>query len=492
MSVCLLAQLALPQEASTQKPWEEFNPPGVEISGRALDSSWSPIHEARVQILLQGWASSAEAKSQSVQTDELGRYRMLLGSAWIEKHSGDYHIPILVVSAAGKETASVVMDRLRSRFGSLRSSLQMTDLVLPLGRTLRGVVRDQQGQPIAGAGGSAASLLASTIAHGGVPRSGGIATSCNADGSFSLQGASLGPLRLRASAPGFTESYQTFIDGRDELHFVLRKAPLVIGKLIDADGEPVHGQVLVDHANGAQDAGETGPDGGFTIPLSVVGPFRLTGWQGRRVTRKVVTNPAEEVVLRLPEPETRKKFIVRVRDSDGEPASLVRARVDWGSTLPIPVYRPGLLKFLTSAGSDKGEVELIGPAKDGEVTGYMYVGATGMAWKREEVSWSADAGQVQTVEVKLEPQRILSGKVLWEGTEEPSWMQGFGSAWSWDPRASLWTWGSRTASKTRLQAMGASPSLDSRERNTSSMRTALAARSPNSSPSTSSRKGRPM
>lgn len=111
------------------------------------------------------------------------------------------------------------------------AQLNIGDLVLQRGLSIRGRVRDRSGEPIAGAGVE------------GFPEESGhlgsVADISHADGSFALAGLEAGTYSLHARREGFGLDQKTVTAGTDGVELVLAPTGSVTGFVVDESGKPI-------------------------------------------------------------------------------------------------------------------------------------------------------------------------------------------------------------------------------------------------------------
>ena len=179
------------------------------------------------------------------------------------------------------------------------AQVDLGDISLEAGLTIRGRVRDKAGTPIADA-----QLSGFPMRSEGSEVEGRTET----DGSFALGGLGPGSYRVTASAPGFGEAGRTAEAGSENVEIVLQPAGLVTGVVVDEAGRPVEAyRVSAQPADPEASMGfmmppmkdVASPDGRFvlddvaegTYVVSVVAPERASATvSGVKVTPGVTSD----------------------------------------------------------------------------------------------------------------------------------------------------------------------------------------------------------
>jgi len=190
-------------------------------AGRITDADGRPIPDARVRL------SSGTVRAQTT-ADERGAFRFGPQAA----------------GSFGLEVQAMGFRALRKSGLALAGSVDLGALVLQPVSLLAGRVRDETGEPVAGA-----ALFA---ARGG--QSAG-STQADAAGRFSFAEIAPGPVRLTALAQGFLpEEVADLEAGPDAtaVEVILRRGAVLTGKVTLPSGEPAPGARVVLLDNGTQ------------------------------------------------------------------------------------------------------------------------------------------------------------------------------------------------------------------------------------------------
>lgn len=153
-------------------------------------------------------------------------------------------------------------------------TVNLGDIRLESGITIRGHVRDETGQPIADAMVSASPLAGVRTAQGAEGRS-------QTDGSYVLAGLSRIGYSVGVSASGFASAVRRMEAGTDDADFALVRAGIITGTVIDDAGRPIDSfQVAAQAAESSErwpssESGATG-EGRFSLEDLPQGTYVLT------------------------------------------------------------------------------------------------------------------------------------------------------------------------------------------------------------------------
>lgn len=165
---------------------------------------------------------------------------------------------------------------------------ELTVIAAPV-TPIAGLTVDESGRPLAGV---EVSLSAELPPRSAFARSleralpGEWRTNSKADGSFALPRAPQLPgLQIHASATGYRSAHAA-IPSPQQVHLVLQRAPILVGRVVDALGKPVVAAVFCSPAGAMSDA-----DGRFELDLSnVSSPWLVAAVQGQLPGRLQCTN----------------------------------------------------------------------------------------------------------------------------------------------------------------------------------------------------------
>jgi hypothetical protein len=246
-----------------------------------------PEAEATVSLLL-----SAGGFVRGRVVDELGR--PLRGRVWVDvvddhglsasmgdlmttesKDDGTFALGPVPIGGLG--LAASAPRRATRRFHALvaapRRTVDLGDVALEAGLQIRGHVRAREGRVLPGA-----TLTARSEASGG-----GRSVEGNADakGAFALDGLEAGWYRVTIAAPEYARTQVRVAAGGEPLDIVLEAAGVISGRVVDAQGRPVHdGSVNAKARDAKLDArpqeSEADPaDGSFKIEGLAGGAYDL-------------------------------------------------------------------------------------------------------------------------------------------------------------------------------------------------------------------------
>ncbi|HVT19205.1 MAG TPA: carboxypeptidase-like regulatory domain-containing protein [Thermoanaerobaculia bacterium] len=313
---------------------------GRSLHGKVLDQGGAPVVGARVQLLL---AAEGRQRLQEISRARSGR---VPGAFTTTGPDGVYrlaqapdHLCELVVTRPGFAPGLLKVDA---------GEAELPPLFLQPEAEVEGVVRDADGQPVAGARVGVSSVLLGTGIHSEVPlvdkRS---ADESDHEGAFHLAGLIPGePLRLSVWAAGFVPWEQTVAaEPGKKLDIVLRRGARLRGRVVDDLGAAVGGARVVAYE---LFRGTPTLESSVDAETDSGGRFELTGLAGSRA-RLVVgargfadtalpdipvdsdpDSSGQELEIRLHRGAT---VDGRVLDSAGEPVQ--DARVVLGSQLTL-------------------------------------------------------------------------------------------------------------------------------------------------------------
>jgi beta-lactamase regulating signal transducer with metallopeptidase domain/protocatechuate 3,4-dioxygenase beta subunit len=198
----------------------------VLYSGRIINEDGRPVPDTRVKMYFRvpGWMS---IWSRSVLTDEQGR--------WKRRVPGEHSD--LTVHLLHPEYIKQTWQKV-----STAELLNGTNvMILKRGLPLRGVVRNQQGEPVENA-------LLDTGGGDGTTPYGEVLENCKtprtlADGTFSLGGLAAESMDLVISAVGYAPQVLSveIEDGMKPIEVSLKSGITYIGRVVDVDGNPIEG-----------------------------------------------------------------------------------------------------------------------------------------------------------------------------------------------------------------------------------------------------------
>jgi protocatechuate 3,4-dioxygenase beta subunit len=192
---------------------------GAPLTGRLLGPNEKPaagrvsVHEP------EGPAPIGLEDMLSAEAGEDGRFRVerVAPGSWV-----------VAVIAPG-----FAVQRLSADVGTAGTPVDLGDVVLETGLTIRGRVRDRAGSPIADA------LINGMFRRPGFGGGNMPSARSEADGTFVLAGLSPGTYRLQVRAQGYGDSAKSAEPGGEPVDFVLDAAGAVTGLVMDEAGRPV-------------------------------------------------------------------------------------------------------------------------------------------------------------------------------------------------------------------------------------------------------------
>ena len=221
---------------------------GRTLHGTVRDAlSGKPVAGARVRTRGSAFFATADPRAgqREATTDANGRYRL-------------EHLPAQAeaVYAAAKGYASAS--------ATVSPGAAAADLRLPPGAWLSGTVRSPRGAGLAGA------VVTAIAVHSPGTVGGYGQETTGPGGRFEIVGLERGVFHVGAHHAGFAPAFArpVRVDGPATLELTLRDAASVVGRLIDADGNPLRGTISVEQI-----------DGGFPLPRDT--PRAVAGPDGR-------------------------------------------------------------------------------------------------------------------------------------------------------------------------------------------------------------------
>jgi hypothetical protein len=191
--------------------------PGVPVTGRLVAANERLVPgQISVQELNGELAPRALVELLRTEAGADGRFRLAAVPP------GAYVLAVVASGYAGK--------RVEMNVGPRATSVNLGDVVLETGLTIRGRVRDK-----AGVGIKDAQLHASAPRLRGLP----LDTQSEADGSYVLAGLDPGPYRVSVLALGHAASGRSIDAGAENADFVLAAGGSVVGVVVDDAGKAV-------------------------------------------------------------------------------------------------------------------------------------------------------------------------------------------------------------------------------------------------------------
>jgi hypothetical protein len=286
------------------------------LAGRVVDGE-SPVPGARVVL-------AAEHRQLEARTDDQGRFAFdgLRPEVYeVLAFHGEREAVKGVWLVAGRDAPEVVLDLARPS-------------------QLRGVVRDEEGRPIANA------VLSATEPFGPRLQRRKLAALADAGGAYRLGPLADGEYTVRAFNEGFLTRSQKWRPGDGPLDFVLQRALLVEGDVVDPEGRPLERaflRVLDTSRNVFREVGlaRTGADGTFQVEVARAGDFLLTAYHADFMMAKLrVTVPRRGVRLVM---SAGAELTGEVVDSRGQSVAKADVRAN-----PVRGGDPAALEYHTT------------------------------------------------------------------------------------------------------------------------------------------------
>jgi RNA polymerase sigma-70 factor, ECF subfamily len=350
---------------STRSAPEPEKPKDVHtrVTGRVVDVKGTPVAGARVAVRSQ----SLRAELSPTLTGENGSFDLDVASSprdpeWLEWPRAGVRSVAFVAAARSCATTIRAVELVSG------GSLELGDVVLAPGGTIRGRVLDAAGSPVAGAWVGLEDTRTASVpeferrlwerdrAVSGVP------TLSDEKGAFVLEGAAVGTARVFAGKDGFRSARSAVADvvagGSVDVEVRLepqRAEDWVEGRVLGPDGEVVRGAHFTFYCQAqSPDRCSTqqireGADGAFSIPVDYVATYHvLVDDPSRKWGPAFVESlrPGDrDVAIRFPAPRT---VPVKVSSRDGEPV------LDWEAQLSPAAVRFGYTIYGIEPGPHPG------------------------------------------------------------------------------------------------------------------------------------------
>jgi hypothetical protein len=239
--------------------------PSGAIVGYVRGEDGAPIAEARVWAHRRATSAHDDERSADAFSSAEGAYRIDITGG------GEFD---LSVSKEGFLDAST---KAQLEPGQ-QAQAQAPDLVLVRAATLRGVVVDEAGAPIADAAIDLSvdyeALLESAGPDGRGARSRGGDATTGMDGTFEMTALDPQvPYEATISAKGFVTASVAVPPGTSEVRWVLERGATISGRVLDHGGAPLRGVKVAAHGSAEQRSGDT-------AVTSAEGRFVLSGLDG--------------------------------------------------------------------------------------------------------------------------------------------------------------------------------------------------------------------
>lgn len=418
--------------AGEVKPLDVALTPAVTLTGRVSDEKGLPIEGAQ-GTLSSGTESRMGMMMRAMARDTAAR------SAFVSGPDGTFRATRLAPGLNQKLTVTHaefeqrVIPGVDLPAGAIRPAT--LDVVLSLGFTLSGVVKDKDGRPIDGAtvalnrsvtmqGGRGGNMMSINTNQSVRPQ-----TETDFEGKFGFRGLTTGDYDVTVTKTGFTRQVSNGVkagDGATPLDVVLNPGAAIAGRLAQPNGQPVTGYSVNARPSSPVGAGSpavmgirggvmipTDPDGGFVLEglvpgtaydLMIFGPGEFRG----DPKKKSVVAPASDVEIEV---AARGRINGRVVDAaTGAPitdfeAAITPAR---GGGMVMMVRGPGDNDRRTPFSSPEGAFafEDVGP-------GNWDVTVWAKTYQQARTGGVAVlAGETKAVEVKAARGLAIRGRVI--------------------------------------------------------------------------------
>jgi len=399
------------------------------VRGRAVDERGEPIAAACLALLPHDGVTVAAALAEpSARSDAEGRFELTIATP---AAPAEWRVPVL--TAPGR---AMVRLGLSGRWPWLdRHAIDLGDVVVPSGVTLRGHVRTADGRPLAGAQIEAEDVLtefarwqlwSSDFQHG---YTSGALT--DAQGAFALDGVPAGGVALTVCADGHHRLELPFVLPDEPLDLTLTPGGHAEGVVKDPQGRPCAGATVTVRYVAGDDRSKrhhSGAGGAFEVTLALPGAYRIEAhgeniqWTTGKARGEVRDGPARDLVLTTgPAIDPARSLVLRTTDAaTGKAIEEVRATVTWAPPDLLEHQRSQLFQMHDRGEPQRGpgEVGLPGPGPDEPPTGMVVVRAKGYApLVLEDVEWSDR--EPPLLEAKLVRESVLTGVAVDARTHAP-------------------------------------------------------------------------
>ncbi|MBK8101599.1 MAG: carboxypeptidase regulatory-like domain-containing protein [Planctomycetes bacterium] len=382
-------------------------PKPLVVRGMVLDGELRPAREVAIAVIADENVEPAAAlATPAVRTAADGTFAVTV----------DESMHALLLGGGKFATMQALISRLQNRSGEV----DLGPIALAPGTIGGGRVRDEKGEPIAGAFVEVTDLLDAQpfVANRDVnPWQCRTFGRTDARGVFKLVGMVQSAGRLRVQKEGYFDEVRRPVGIGESLDVTMSLAPVVTGRVLAADGTPL-ADASVSIGNWP-DAARTKSDGEGRFSLSprqrgIGTVVVIDGVRGDSASARFGAGPVE---LRLPEPKTEQIGVrVAARNADGQPVENFTAWVSWNASNQIQ-YRPDaeMLGRRQRGGVDwsatatAGLAEVRGRQAPGEVA-VVFVRAEGLGLGRLQVEREAIGSE--PLVVTLQKEAVVSGRVV--------------------------------------------------------------------------------
>lgn len=343
---------------------------------------------------------------------------------------------VLVLARAGRASVAVPAATFPMQHWGRGPRVELGDVPMPSGVTLRGVVRDQAGAPLADVVVEAIDAMR-TVVHGvgddealtpfllvATPYS--LARS-DANGRFELRGALPAGACVVATKPGHATSIASPVAVGDRLQLTMAATGFARGVVVDREGNGVAEYLALIDEFGNETAARSEADGRFELTLPSRGRWtvvsireRMLGDDGRTPDESWQRGTRDELrVAAHQRKDGAAALVVRVLDdAGGKPIDGALVGVGWheffqemiASSATATAFVP------TTTAARNGEASLDGPREGEDLEGVVVATAPGHAPQHAPIEWSESGARV---ELRLSAEAVLRGIVVDEASGEP-------------------------------------------------------------------------
>lgn len=395
----------------------DSNVAGIHVTARTVDGSGRPILGAGVSYGPSNRVATSDALRAPVSVgDAQGRIDFVFPGLF-NADAADRKQQVLI-SAEG--FVSLLIDpETFATFGRLSTSaVNLGDIVLCEGATIRGRVGDASGRGLPSARVVATDTLEYVRSQvtGSAPAHVSFATTDH-KGDFVLLGASKFGCAVQVACDGHYESLYLARPREDAITIRMRPGGIVRGQVCGVDGTGLQACLSMSYEFDVSDTlSVTDPDGSFRLNLAHPGRYRIGAWGYPNplyfdmLRSEILSGDSEHIELRSMSTHSDRVLTVRVLDDLGRPAVHVRAAALWNlrrgaSAAEVEMAFRNSLRYQARG----GDLILPGPQESDDNNGILVVKARGCSPYRGDVRWKTGEAPL---ELRMMPQCEIVGRVI--------------------------------------------------------------------------------
>lgn len=391
-SALVLALVGSTGWVEAQGPTVADDPAKVTVRGRVVGAGGAPIERAAVRMGPTSMSFEQVVAHADARTDALG---------WFQFEARRETCRDVSVAVEGMALARAGVDLLQG------AAIDVGDVFVIPGVTIRGRVDDTDGGPLAG--------VRATMRALGSERSAPGSAQTDAAGIFELRGVSPFVSTLRLEKPGYGPVSVPAVVPASPIRVVMTPAQTIVGSVVDADGAPWPGADVAFHfENGGALGTVCDADGAFELllPSGVRGRFVASHAAADGVAASALaSHQTNRLTLQLDRASTQGTVAVSVAGQGGGPVA---------SFCVVPVWDRSIRSTLDPRwrgspaynGSD-GRIKLEPDAGWSRSKGWLVVRAEGHGEVAMPIPRPVALGAVPfEIHVTLPAERIVRGRVV--------------------------------------------------------------------------------